>query len=579
MNQDSVVYEVERPPPRGFTASPARLPDADVIVVGAGPTGLTLACELLRLGVSCLVLDRSAAPQASSRATDVHSRTLELLDRLGAAKPLVARGRTVHAFNAFAGGRVVSRLDFEALKSPFPFTVAVPQRDTEEILTGRLVAEGGAILRGAEVVSLAARPAGADLTIAKDGRTERLRCRFVVGCDGVHSTVRRLAGIPFDGITYPERYAVADVDLTWPLANNEVHLFMTPDGFFNAVALPGGPHRGRVLCDLPRGAPKEPTLDLVQGLFDRRTGGLGRMESPTFLQSFRIHRRLARTFGRGPVLLAGDAAHACSPLLGQGMNLGIQDAFNLAWKLALACRGEARPALLASYDAERRPVARKTLMETDFVHRVSRVGPAWLRRVRDAAVSVLSKLEISRNHAAMTCSALGVAYRTSPLVGARHASQPLQLPTSLFEQVESHLRRPGSPAPGERAPDLALRRASGDPLSLLPREAGRHSALLFLGSSPVHAMRDLLADLARRARTWGEAVEVRAVTLGSAAVDLDGVQLVHDTEGLAHEAYAVSRPTLFVIRPDAYVAAASAPPDPAILTRSLARVLGGGGLS
>lgn len=551
-------------------AKPARVGrrDTDVLIVGAGPTGLTLACELLRLGVACRVVDKAEKPPESSRATDIHSRTLELLHRLDAASPLVERGRTVRAFNAFAGGKVVSRLDFEALKSPFPFTVAVPQRDTEEILTQRFRSAGGEIERSTRVDNVSAKTDGAVVTLESKGKIERVNCQYVVGCDGVHSDVRQATGIEFEGVTYPERYAVADVDLAWPLANNEVHLFMTPEGFFNAVALPGGPRRGRVLCDLPRDTSGEPPFETVRSLFHRRTGGIGTMEAPTFVTAFRIHRRLAKSFRKGPILLAGDAAHACSPLLGQGMNLGIQDAFNLAWKLALACRRSASESLLDSYELERRPVARTTLYQTDFIHRVSRLSSGIVTRARNAAVSLLSRFEVSRNHAAMTCSALGVAYRTSPVVSPISTQNPLKLPLTLFDYGFSRLRRPGVPTAGERAPDMEVAQKR----QLLSPESGHHTALLFLAMSPIQKEEHLIQELVRLAKRAPAPVDVRVIT--RTLPPSPNPLFVHDMHGKIHEAYGVAQPTLFVVRPDTYVAGVAEPPDETLLIRCLERVVG-----
>ncbi|MBK8259024.1 MAG: FAD-dependent monooxygenase [Polyangiaceae bacterium] len=551
--------------PSGVRAVRAEKRDTDVLIVGAGPTGLTLACELLRIGVGCRVVDKAEKPSESSRATDIHSRTLELLHRLDAASPLVEKGRTVRAFNAFAGGRVVSRLDFEALKSPFPFTVAVPQRDTEEILTQRFRAAGGEIERSTRVDSVSILPNGATVTLESKGKTERVNCQYVVGCDGVHSEVRKAVGIEFEGVTYPERYAVADVDLAWPLANNEVHLFMTPDGFFNAVALPGGPRRGRVLCDLPLNTSGEPPFEMVESLFHKRTGGIGTMEAPTFVSAFRIHRRLAKHFRKGPVLLAGDAAHACSPLLGQGMNLGIQDAFNLAWKLALACRRLASESLLDSYELERRPVARATLYQTDFIHRVSRVSNGIVTRARNAAVSLLSRFEVSRNHAAMTCSALGVAYRTSPVVGTQNF---LKLPLTFIDHGFSRVRRPGAPTAGERAPDMEV--APKRPL--LSAESGHHTALLFLSMLPIQKEQRLISELVRLAKLAPAPVNVRVVT--RTLPPSQDPLFVHDLRGQIHQAYGANKPTLFVVRPDTYVAGVAEPPDETLITRCLERVVG-----
>lgn len=387
-----------------------------MLIAGGGPVGLVLACVLRLHGVACRVIDRAPHRSADSRATDIHARTLEGFAQLGVAKELIARGKRVFAFNAFAGGRRISRLDFRGIDTPFPYTVAVPQSETEAILEARLHQLGGEIERSVELISFEERGSHVQAVLRDgSGREERVNCRWLVGCDGIGSTVRRGLGLPFSGISYSERYFVADATIEWQLPENEVHLFMTDAGFFNVVALPGA-RRGRILCDFPAGSHEAPSLSLFQRALEERTGMAARLSEPTFMSSFRIQRRIVPAYRVRSVFLAGDAAHTCSPLLGQGMNVGIQDAHNLGWKLALVARGAARQSILDSYDRERRPVARTVLLRTHFAHGVSRLGGKLAPKIRDVACRVISKLPAARARAAKICTALDVEYSGSPIV-------------------------------------------------------------------------------------------------------------------------------------------------------------------
>lgn len=392
------------------------------MVVGAGPTGLMLALELALHGVKARVIERAVERREGSRATDVHSRTLELLDAHGVVRSLREQGKTVRHFNAFSGGRRVSRLDFDALDSRYPFTVAVPQRATEAILEAALAVRGVLVERGVALEALEPGAPSRARLLGPDGPRE-LEARFVVGCDGVGSEVRDAAGIGYPGTTYATRYLVADVAIEWALPPDEVHLFMHPDGFLNVIALPG--NQVRVLADRGPEDQSPPSVDRLRELVARRTHLPFRLSDATMVADFRVQCRLASSYRRGDVLLAGDAAHTCSPLLGQGMNLGLHDAVALGWRLAAVVRGEAPPSLLDGYALERRPVGLGILFATDLAHRLSRLRGLRLRQLRDRAFELGSSIPWARrSSAAVTATSgdlggrLARLARSAPLVEA-----------------------------------------------------------------------------------------------------------------------------------------------------------------
>ena len=552
---------------------------AAVLVVGAGPTGLTLACELRRRGVACRIVEQRRERAHHSRATDIHARTIEVFARLGLAESVVAAGKRVCGFSAAANGEWLTNLDFGGVESAFPFTVALPQHDTEALLERRLQSLGGAIERNVELVALARDEGGASVTLAHaNQRLERLRCQYVVGCDGINSTVRKLLGVPFDGVTYAHRYLVADVDLAWRLRHDRVYLFMAPDGFCNVLALPGGDERARILLSAPGTSGGSDTLAVLQSLFDRRSPISGRLHAPTMISSFRIHKRLARVFRQANVFLAGDAAHTCSPLLGQGMNCGIQDAFNLGWKLALVCRGEAAPTLLDSYEPERRPVARRVLRHTDLLHRAATLGRPVLQWARDLCFSNLFRLRSTRLAAANLTSGLGLRYRRSPIV--EELVEERNVP--LWESVS--LLRTGSPRKwtlarvvyaGSQAPDLPGDGGRGK------SEAGRFAPrtsqlkiLLFAGDARPRSIRDPLFALAQTIKArYGRLLET-VVILRAAPSEACAVSLLIDEDGRLHRRYNATAPALFVVRPDGHVGYRQQPVHGATLFAYLRDTLG-----
>ncbi len=373
-------------------------------IVGAGPTGMVLALELARHGVRPRVFDRARGRLDGRRATDIHSRTLELLDAHGVLPRLLARGKTVRRFNAYADGRLVSHLDFDALESPYPFTLSIPQRETEAVLEEAMRERGLSVERGATLDAVRTGD-GVTLFIERDGERRVERARFAVGADGVGSRTRASLAIPYDGVTYVERYLVADVALDWRLPDDEVHLFMHHEGFLNVIALPG--RQVRVLADRGVADTRPPSLDVVRTLLGRRTHLNFELRSSTLVRDFRIQRRLAAHYSVGDVFIAGDAAHTCSPLLGQGMNLGLHDAAALAWRLAAVIRGDAPRSLLDEYEAERRPIGRGILTATDLAHRLSRLRAEPLCRMRDAAFRLGSSIPALRRAAAQITATSG----------------------------------------------------------------------------------------------------------------------------------------------------------------------------
>ncbi|NMO91556.1 FAD-dependent monooxygenase [Actinomycetospora sp. TBRC 11914] len=374
-----------------------------VLVAGAGPVGLALAVRLAAAGVPHLVIERAAAPATTSRAAVVHARTLEVLDALDVADALVARGVVVPHFAVRDRDRTLLRVDFTGLPTRYPYTLMVPQDVTEQVLTETLEARGGAVRHGHTLTGYDVD--GDGRVVARvDGPDGRLTVRadHLVGADGMHSHVRALAGIDFTGAAYAQSFVLADVVLEADLPTDEVQLFFSPHGLVVVAPLPLG--RRRIVATVDT-APEHPGPEEIASLLADRGPRSGvRVRELVWSSRFRVHHRLARHYRRGPVLLAGDAAHVHSPAGGQGMNTGIQDAVDLGARLAAVHDGE-DPALLDGYERDRRPVARQVVAVTDRMTRAATLSgvPA---RMRNVVLRGLDGLPPARRAAAMNLSEL-----------------------------------------------------------------------------------------------------------------------------------------------------------------------------
>ncbi|MCQ4083127.1 FAD-dependent monooxygenase [Streptomyces sp. RB6PN25] len=363
------------------------LPDrTEVAIVGAGPTGLALAATLASAGVDFVLLDKLPEGANTSRAAVVHARTLEVLDGIGAAKPLIERGLRIERFTVRDGARQLLGISFAGLPTPYPFALMIPQYETEAVLLERLRELGGDVHRPYEVASVTQDDQGVTLTMTTG---ETLRAAWAVGADGMHSAVRTASGIGFTGGSYDESFALADLTMEWAPGRDEGSLLFSEAGLMVVVPLPRD--RFRVVATVDE-APAEPDIAYMQGLLDACAPGQGRVTGITWSSRFRVHHRLADRFRAGRLLLAGDAAHVHSPAGGQGMNTGIQDGYVLGRALA-----EGRP---ETYEALRRPVARRVVSFTDRLTRLATSDAVAARTARTTVLPLLGRVPAFRTRVA-----------------------------------------------------------------------------------------------------------------------------------------------------------------------------------
>ena len=360
-------------------------PRTDVVIAGAGPTGLALACVLAAEGVPFVMVDRQPEGANTSRAAVIHARTLEVLDALQVTDRLRAEGHVMPRFVLRDRDRALTTLRFDRLPTRYPYTLMIPQYRTEAILLNRLRELGGDVCRPALVCDVRQDDAGVAVTVGDEQQPPKvIHARYLVGADGMHSTVREHAGIAFTGAAYAQSFVVADVRMDWGLAGDEVMLFLSPDGLVVVAPLPGGAHRIVATQD---DAPEHPDQAHVQGLLDTRgpTSPAARVREIIWSSRFRVHHRLADAYRARNILLAGDAAHVHSPAGGQGMNTGIQDGVTLGRLLVRALR-TGDDAVLDEYERVRRPVAEEVVTFTDRMTRMATLRTRRQRALRNLAL-------------------------------------------------------------------------------------------------------------------------------------------------------------------------------------------------
>jgi 2-polyprenyl-6-methoxyphenol hydroxylase-like FAD-dependent oxidoreductase len=410
--------------------------DVDVAVVGAGPTGLMLAGDLARAGVSCAVFERRPERSGLTRAFAVHARTLEQLDARGVADQLVDTGTPVRAARFLAG----AELDLSRLPSRFPYVLITPQYETERVLAGRARSLGADIRLGAEVTGLAQSPDGVEVTVRADGQPEHLvRAGYVVGADGMRSTVRQALGMPFPGKAVVRSVMLADVRLSRPPPGT---LALNATGEAFALIAPFGDGWYRVIAWHRHHQPSEDAPVSLDELADVTRQALGAdygLHDPRWMSRFHSEERQVPRYRDGRVLLAGDAAHVHSPAGGQRMNTSIQDAANLGWKLAATVGGWAPPGLLDTYQAERHPVGRQVLRASGALLRIGLTWPPALVAARNLLASAVTRAPFATRLLAGALSGLRISYPAPrgahPLTGKRVADLPLTDGRRLYEAL------------------------------------------------------------------------------------------------------------------------------------------------
>ncbi|OQW41223.1 MAG: hypothetical protein A4S08_02535 [Proteobacteria bacterium SG_bin4] len=381
----------------------------DVLIIGAGPTGLALALSLKEAGIDCIVVERRLDIENTSRAAVIHAHTLDVLDELGVAQPLVEKGLKLTRFCMRDRGQKLLQLNFDKLPTEHPFLLMIPQDCTERILLEALLNAGGMVRWGATVEAIEQTPEGVTARIASSQGVNVIQARYTIGADGMHSLVRQTAGIGFAGGTYEESFILADVDMDWPLGQSEVSLFLSPEGMVVVAPLPEE-NRYRIVAAVDT-APEHPQLADIQALLDSRGPEYGtKVRSVIWSSRFRVHHRLAERYSKGRLFLMGDAAHVHSPAGGQGMNTGLVDACLLGRMLADVLSGRCDERYLDCYELKRKPAAEEVLRIAGRLMGMATMQNAVKRRARNIVLRILNRLPSLKRKLEMNLSGLSRKY-------------------------------------------------------------------------------------------------------------------------------------------------------------------------
>lgn len=458
--------------------------DAEVLIVGAGPVGLFLANECARRGIRWRLIEKDAGQSVHSKALAIFPRTLEIFDMAGLVGPFLEKANRVTLVEVSTHGRRLAEMRFEPVGTPYSFVAMVPQNVTESLLAKELEARGGLVEYETAFVSAEERDGSMLVRVNRKGEPATLTSSFVVGCDGARSEVRRGLSLPLEGGEYRDEFMLADVDTNEFRPPSE--MLLCPSEFGPVALFPMSATRWRVVATVEHPEGDAPSLELVQKILRERAPMGIETRGLHWSSYFRIHHRHAKELRVGRVFIAGDAAHIHSPFGGQGMNTGLQDVWNLAWKLDLFVRGHGNETLLDSYSAERMPVIRSVIETTDLMTKAMGTSNRFAEMVRDAVMPAISHMDAFQHAFVRRLSELGITYQGSRIVDGT----------------------------GERYFDDSLRGGQGIGSRFL----------LLLGGDTEAAM----ADAVKKAGAWfGEAVEVREMDGG-------GVKLVRPDGYLAY---------------------------------------------
>ena len=522
-----------------------------LLVVGAGPVGLTMANELARHGVRCRIVDQSPVRSETSKALGIFPRTLEAFSAMGIGDRFISSGHLLQGIMIHQQAERTLTIDFTGVDSPFPFILSLPQSETERLLTEHLATQAIEVERGLTLTRLEQANECVRATLRHaDGHEETCETPWLFGCDGAHSGTRHALAMKFAGTQYDESFILADLQADPAPDRRHLHLFFSSEGILGLI--PFGRDHWRVVANIQPESPGQelPELSLpdVQVLLDARGPAGIRLSAPLWISRFHISHRMVRDFRKLRVFLLGDAAHIHSPAGGQGMNTGIQDAFNLAWKVALVTKGHAHASLLASYQAEREPVARNVLNLTDRITRLATLRNPIAQGVRDLLLPVIGGAAFVSDKAAEQLSEVAISYRQSPIVENANGGR---------------LRA------GDRAPDAELRDSSGNARRLFQIfRVPRHVLLLFLGSQAGDCWSRAVALEQALDGVSSDLIDRYRIARGEGSQQAD----LFDLTGHAHHAFDLNAGGVILVRPDGYLAFRDRQFDPARLRSYVSRI-------
>jgi len=512
-----------------------------VLIVGAGPSGLTMAHELSRHGIDYRIVDKRPERTKTSNALAIHPRTLEMLDDMGVINSFLKLGQRIDAVSINDGEKNVVLMSTNQIESYYNFILSLPQYHTEEILDNNISRLEKHVERPKELIHLEKEDGIITARVLDAaGNSETISCQWLIACDGAHSTVRDILNTKYTGIDLPQQSIIADVHIESYYPDNQVTAFFSKDGPLAFFPIKTGSFRMVATLINSDRDPKQPVSLLeIQQITKKRSAGQIKIKDIIWISPFWVHSKMVGNMRDGSIFFAGDAAHTHSPAGGQGMNTGMQDAYNLAWKLALVIKGESKTHLLDTYQEERYPIAKQVLRDTEKLTRIVLLNDVVSRFFRFVFIKLALKIPKIQHNFLMKMSQLTMHYFKSSIVDYHHKANQK------------------GPLPGEHTPDALYINNEGDEKRLLDIIRGKtHHLLIFTGKKPSDEALQNIQSLYKW--TASHNTHIKTTVIAHPKVFnrfADHCEL--DTNSNLHITYNARQPCFYLIRPDKYVGCCS----------------------
>lgn len=507
-----------------------------VLISGAGPTGLTMAVELQRYGIPFRIIDKHTKPVLTSNALGVQIRTLEVWDDMGILDAALAQGNKLRGMNVYAKKQQIAHINLGVIKNSYNFLLGLPQRQTETLLINELSKKNIAIEMEVELIDFKENEKFILATVKhKNGEIEQIKTDWLIACDGGHSFIREKANVPFNGRELPQHFVLADAEIHSELPLDEANLFISDKGIF--VLLKFDDKYTRIIAEVSNvselSKAKSLTYDQVKKLAEERCPFKLDIREPIWSSGFWIHEKIVPNYRDNRIFFAGDAAHIHSPVGGQGMNTGIQDAYNLAWKLALVIQGKAKPIILGTYNSERHPVGEAVLRATTLMTHIVALHNRLLIAIRNWFISHAMKIKRLQEKFIDNVSQLKIHYQANILVDDCLGNQPgpragtSMLDVKFYDQDKS-----------ERLFDLVR---------------GIQFVLLMFASGNNNSVGDNFLLLKKTlAEKYPDQIKFIFISDKNDFYNWHD-EKIWDADLRIHKCYGVTKPCFYLIRPDKYI--------------------------
>jgi 2-polyprenyl-6-methoxyphenol hydroxylase-like FAD-dependent oxidoreductase len=551
--------------------------DVDVLIVGAGPTGLTLACTLMKYGIDLSIIDKSSKRSEIPKASIMNARSMEVLYDIGALDLPLEVGERINDLVIYAEGEKIATSTYNTIDSPYNFALNIGQPHTEKALEDRLIELGCDVKRNCELIAF---DQGANYVVATyvdaNSTSHQIRCKYLVACDGAHSFVRRKLGLKFEGKQYPMDNLTGLVDVNWDFPRDR-HLFsFVRDGAFIIYAMPH--NHWLVWANMPllsngksRSETEKPTIDDLQKLMDARCPFHGNLRDAGWITYYTTHERAVESMRVGRIFLSGDAAQISSPAGGEGMNTGIQDAHNLGFKLAYFLKGRGGETLLDSYDIERKVFTKQRKSVSDTNEKLFGLQGHLSQHIRNSVLTFVSSNEAINSRVKNASFQLSIGYRNSNVV-EEFAGLPIHLLSGKHFGNESlcataWLYFGSGPHAGDRGRECyQLTNKAGNDITLFTQLGGCYCHMLFFLASDepskkvIHEINEICSWVDKNHSDW---IKLHLFLPGHSdeTVTDKNVNVLYDKSGNAHARYGAKGECVYLIRPDGYIGYRSLPPN------------------